>query len=634
MNWNLSIQKLMSWRTPILSSSTLRSLLQTLDATKCLPQITQLHQHLATAGLTGDPSLVTKLLQLYADAGDLSSALRLFAVLPCPSVFAWTPIIAFLSRSADHPRCLAAYRSMRSADIAPDGYVFPPVLRSAAAHHPSATAALHAEAIKFEATSAVPVANALIDAYSKCDDLPSARRTFDLAGARDLLSWNSIISAYASVGRLEPILSLLDSMGSDGCNPDLVTWNTIMDGYCRAGRCSEARSILYRLSQPNAVSWTTVIAGYGRSANHEAALEIFSRMMHAGNVPPDHDMLSCVVASCRQVANSRAGRSVHAYGLKTTPPDAFYGSAGAALVLLYACSGRSETCRRVFELMDRTDVVTWNAVIHGLAQCGLESVALDHFRDMISRGIGSNDVTLSTVLALCNLKLGKEVHAHAIKHDSDGYSTSKSNALINMYSRSGCIRAAHQVFSSMDVKDVATWNAMIGAYGSHGSCELAVQLANQMMQLGLEPNAATFTSILTAFAHCGSVDRGLELFERLTRDFGFEPSREHYACVVDMLARAGRLEEAAGFIGRMPGTAGAKVWGALLSACRMYQSIEFGEVAFEQLIRLEPENPGNYVTMSSIYARAGRWREAEKVRKMMEGEYLWKPSGQSWIDVA
>lgn len=422
-------------------------------------------------------------------------------------------------------------------------------------------------------------------------------------------------------------------MISDGCDPDLVTWNTLMDGYCRAGRCAEARAILFQLARPNAISWTTVIVGYARSGNHEASLEIFSRMMHAGSVPPDLDTLSCVAASCRHVADADAGRAVHAYGVKGNAGGAFYGSAGAALLLLYARDSRMAAARSVFELMDPTEVVTWNAVLQWLVHAGRRSEALEHFRAMMSRGIGWNHATLSSLLPLCDLRHGEEVHAHVIKHGDGGCIVTEMNALIDMYARSGCIWAAHRVFSSTDGKDVATWNTMISGFGSHGLGEQAVEHVNRMVQLGFKPNAMTLTSTLMACAQCGIVNEGIELFETMPQEFGFPLVEEHYACAVDMLARAGRFAEATRLARKMP--MAARVWGAMLASCQTHQNVEFGRMAFEELVRLEPRNPGNYVTMSNIYARAGRWNDAGRVRGMMEREELMnKPSGHSWIEVA
>ncbi|XP_072972844.1 pentatricopeptide repeat-containing protein At5g39350-like [Typha angustifolia] len=605
-------------------------------------QVAQLHQHLLSHGLLLHSSyLSTKLIHLYAAAGDLTSALLLFSSLPSPpSLFAWTPLLALLSRSGHHLRCLSSYSLMRSSSslLSPDAFVFPPVLRSASADgggSPAAVSSLHAESIKFAVDSLLPVSNALISAYSKSGDVSAARRVFDLMDRRDLLSWNSIIAAYAGSGSIDPAMDLVQSMGSDGCEPDIVTWNTIVDGYSRAGRCDEALAVLDRVPTPNVVSWTAVISGYSRSANHEAALRVFRRMIIESNVSPDPDTLSCVISSCRHISAFRNGREAHAYGLKTTDGDSFYSSAGAALATMYASGNRISTAKLVFAAMDPTDVVTWNAVISGFARSGLASMVLSYFSEMQSRGIASDEITIASVLPVCNLKLGKEIHGHVTKHNVKSTNTNTnlvSNALISMYSRSGYIETAHRVFSSMQTKDVVSWNTMIGSYGSHGLGHEAIELVHLMIKLGPKPNTITFTNALMACSHCGLVDEGIELFESFISNVGLAPTMEQYACVVDLLARAARFKEAAKFIEGMPVRPNASVFGALLAASRMYQNVEFGRMAFEQLVQLEPKNPGNFVTMSNIYARAGMLEEAKKVREIIESEELAKPSGHSWIE--
>nr|CAD1838085.1 unnamed protein product [Ananas comosus var. bracteatus] len=340
--------------------------------------------------LLSSPFLLTKLLTVYASLGDLPCTLRLFSLLPHPrSLFAWTPSplppLPLLPPPA-LPLLLLPPPLLPTLP-APDPFLFPPVLRSAAAAPAPAAPrlavpALHADALKFASDGPLPVANALVSAYARRGDLAAARRAFDLIPARrrDLLSWNSVLAAYAAAaasGGLPELELLLRSMRSQGLEPDLVTWNTLMDGYCRAGRCDEARDILLRgAPDPNAVSWTTVISGYARAANHEASLRLFQRMTTTtttsrGGVSPDADALACVVSSCRHVSAFLHGREVHAYGLKTMDRESFYGSAGAALVALYASCSKISAVRSVFRAMDPTDVVTWNSVIHALVHAGL-----------------------------------------------------------------------------------------------------------------------------------------------------------------------------------------------------------------------------------------------------------------------
>ncbi|KAF8718139.1 hypothetical protein HU200_025627 [Digitaria exilis] len=228
-------------------------------------------------------------------------------------------------------------------------------------------------------------------------------------------------------------------------------------------------------------------------------------------------------------------------------------------------------------------------------------------------------------------------------------------ALVALYARSGKVSAARRVFSYMDGEDVVSWNAMIGGFASAGSgrdreawnCfrEMRVRgvrgnartavavLGACDLDSGRQPDSMTFTAVLMACCHCGLIDEGLELFKRFVSVVGLIPTMEQCACIVDLLARAGRFLEALEFIGRMPMRPNAVVWGALLSASRMHHDVEFARIAFEQLVQVEPENAGNFVTMSNIYAKAGMVEDAKRVRMMIDRVELAKPSGQSCVEV-
>ncbi|CAI0542773.1 unnamed protein product [Linum tenue] len=172
---------------------------------------------------------------------------------------------------------------------------------------------------------------------------------------------------------------------------------------------------------------------------------------------------------------------------------------------------------------------------------------------------------------------------------------------------------------------------MIRGFGMHGLAQAALSLLQDMKRVGVCADALTFTSVLSACHHSGLVEEGIKLFESMTGEYGFVPTMEHYSCVVNMLARVGRLEAAINFIHQMPLEPDKSVWGALLAACLDQQNVEVGKLAAEKLIHLEPERAGHYVALSNIYAEAGRWDDAVKARKEMERRGSVKPSGQSWI---
>lgn len=568
---------------------------------------------------------------MYADCDDLVSANKLFDKLPQPNVFSWTAFLAYYSRHGMYRKSIQSYSEMKMSGVLPDGYVFPKVLKASAQLLCLETGIrLHKDVIVCGCSLYLEVCNSLIDMYGRCGEFICLRKVFDEMVGRDLLSWNLMISAYVSNGMFELGLEILNFMRLNGFEPDVVTLNTIMDGYCRTGRFDEALRIFEHIEEPNIISWTVLISGYSRIGQHELSLQVFEDMRKRGILLPDLDCLSSALVSCRHLGALLCGKEIHGYGIKMMDMCSFYGSAGPALLTLYSKCCRSRDAMNIFELMDKSDTVTWNAMILGFVDLQLGHMAVECFSEMQRMGIKNDQTTLCTVLPVCDLRCGKQVHAY-IRRRYSNYTVPVWNALVHMYSKCGCIGSANTVFSNMFVRDLVSWNTMIGGFAHHGLGEAALQFLEEMKNLGVCPSPVTFTSVLSACNHSGLVDEGLRIFDSMTRDFQFSPSMEHYSCVANMLSRAGRLEDAVSFIHQMPIKPDKSIWGALLAACLAYQNVDVGKIASEHLIRLEPEQAGHYVTLSNIYAKAGRWNDAVRVRKQMEGRGLVKPSGQSWI---
>lgn len=616
-------------KTP--SSSKLHYYLQLCSKSKSLHQGKEAHQKIIQCQLGQNPFLVTKLVQMYADCDDLASAGKLFDKLLEPNVFAWTAILGFYSRHGMYEECVEAYGEMIWSGVLPDGYVFPKVLR-ACAHFSCLKVGIqvHKDVIVSGFEINMQVCNSLIEMYSKCGDISCAKQVFTEMVGRDLLSWNLMISGYVCNGFLGFAIELFGCMNLDGCEPDVVTLNTVMDAYCRMGLCDEAKGIFEHIKEPNIISWTTLISGYSRIGNHEASLGIFRDMMDTSMVYPDLDSLSIAIVSSRHLQSLSTGKEIHGYGLKRESGIVFYNSAGPALLTMYAKCRRIQDAENVFRLMDPAQVVTWNAMILGFIDLGLENLALEYLRKMRTADIKVDQTTLSTVLPICNLKVGKQIHAFIWKRSFDLVAP-VWNALIHMYSKCGYIGAAYSVFSNMINRDLVSWNSMMGGFAMNGLGQAALELLQEMNRSGVSPDSVTLTSVLSACGHSGLVDEGLRVFYSMIQ-YGFNPTMEHYACIVDMLARDGQFEDAVSFIHRMPLEPDKCIWGALLAACLAHQNVNVAKLAAEQLVRLEPENAGHYVTLSNIYKRAGRWDDAVWVRKQMECQGPLKPSGNSWFE--
>lgn len=238
-------------------------------------------------------------------------------------------------------------------------------------------------------------------------------------------------------------------------------------------------------------------------------------------------------------------------------------------------------------MMDKSDVVTWNAMILGYIDMGLGHLALEHFREMQGKGVRIDNTTISTILPVCDLRCGKQIHAY-VRKSNFNCTIVVYNALVHMYSIHGCIEYSYSVFSTMVKKDLVSWNTIIGGFAMHGLGQTAVKLLQEMSDSGISPDSVTFSSALSACSHSGLVDEGNELFYRMIKDFGMTPVKEHFSWVIDMLGRAGRLEDAFHFINEMPLKPDKYIWGALLAACQKHENVNVGNLAAEKLIDLEP----------------------------------------------
>uniref|UniRef100_A0A0V0I100 Putative pentatricopeptide repeat-containing protein-like n=1 Tax=Solanum chacoense TaxID=4108 RepID=A0A0V0I100_SOLCH len=246
--------------------------------------------------------------------------------------------------------------------------------------------------------------------------------------------------------------------------------------------------------------------------------------------------------------------------------------------------------RRLFDESPKKSLASWNAMISGYAQNGLTEMAISLFREMQKLDIHPNPVTITSILSACaqlgTLSMGKWVH-DLIKKEKFESNIYVLTALVDMYAKCGNIEEARQVFDSITEKNVVTWNAMISAYGLHGCGREALVLFDQMLHSGVSPTGVTFLCALYACSHAGLVEEGQKIFHSMSHDHDTEPLPEHYACMVDLLGRAGKLENALEFIYEMPLEPGPAEWGALLGACMVHKNIDLARLASDKLFTMD-----------------------------------------------
>eukprot|EP01018_Ginkgo_biloba_P031865 Gb_04144 [translate_table: standard] len=422
-------------------------------------------------------------------------------------------------------------------------------------------------------------------------------------------------------------------MTESGFMLDLFLGNTLVNMYTKCGSLVDARRVLDKMPKRNVVSWTVMIAAYVSHGFSKEGLALFYEMQRTG-IQPNEFTFASILPACANLADLERGKEVHEEIRRSGfQSDVFVGS---ALVDMYVKCGNIEDARHVFDKMPERNVVSWNALMAGYVQNGHGEEALALFHEMLRLGIQPNEFTFATILPACAnlaaLEHGKGVHEEIIR---SGFISNVfvGSALVDMYAKCGSIENALQVFATMPKRDVVIWNAMIVGYSKHGCAMEALQLFEQMQHSDTVPDDVTFVGVLSSCCHAGLVDDGWQYFHSMSRRYNITPAVEHYSCMVDLLGRSGRLNEAQDLINKMEMKPNAAVWGSLLCACRIHANIELGKRAAERLFELDPTDATPYVLLSNIYAAAGRWDDIQNVRKMMKERSIKKKPGCSWIEV-
>ncbi|KAL4184207.1 hypothetical protein AMTRI_Chr11g102210 [Amborella trichopoda] len=580
----------------------------------------------------------------------------------------WLPHLLSSSAQLPHPTyTFSLYAHLLSFSLCPPRshplsvypFLLPPLLKSASLLFlPILGASLHALALRLGLFAKPNIQNSILNLYSNLLFLGCARQVFDEMHQRTPPDWNSMISAYARVQDLKNAQKLFDSMPERTA----VSWTAMLSAYAKCGQLSLARDRFFdKMPNRTVVSWNAMLSGYAQKGFVNEAIELFRDMVMRREVPPNETTLATVVSACSKHGDPELAEWIIGFvdqcGVK---PNCFvktamvdmYCKCGSlekarelfdamthknsfswnAMISGYSRNGNLCSARELFDKMPNRTVVSWNSMIAGYAQNGLWSLAIELFKEMVERArVGPDEVTMVSVISACGhlgaLDLANWVRetigTSKIRLSLKGY-----NSMIHMYSKCGSMEEACRVFfDEMPERDVVSYNALIAGFAQHGHGTEALELFHVMNERGIEPDSVTYIGVLTACSHAGLVQEGCSLFQSIG-----EPSVDHYACMVDLLGRVGRLRDAETLIKKMPVNAHAGVYGALLNACRMHRDIEIGEKVAAELFRLEPDNPGNYVLLSNMYAAARRWEDVERVRTMMRAKGIRKTQACSWVE--
>ncbi|PWZ31934.1 Pentatricopeptide repeat-containing protein [Zea mays] len=384
------------------------------------------------------------------------------------------------------------------------------------------------------------------------------------------------------------------------------------------------------------VAYNAAISRCARAGLYARALALFREMRGRGLRADEYTLPPLLNSAAQLRGPPEAVAALHALLLRAGLAPHLH--VANALVDAYARlpHAGAAAARAVFDEMPRRDVVTWTSLLTGLARAGAHGAAVRAYHGMVASGVQPDEFAVPAALSSCAastaLDLGRSVHAAAVRLGLRPF-RSVGNSLVSMYAKTGALRDARAVFDAMPARCTITWTALIVGYAQNGRGRQSLEVYADMVRSGCRPDYVTFIGLLFACSHAGLVDAGRAHFRSMVPVYGIAPGPDHYACMVDLLGRAGRLDEAMGLLNRSSTELDATVWKSLLGACRVHQNAELAERAAEMVWRLDPADAVPYVMLSNLYSRARRWGDVARIRALMKARGVTKEPGCSWVGV-
>lgn len=541
-----------------------------LKACKHLVDGRKIHCWVFKTGFEYDVFVAASLIHLYARFGALDVACKLFVDMPVRDLGSWNAMISGFCQNGNAAGALEVLNGMQAEGLEMDPITVSSLLPICAQSNDIINGILiHLYVIKHGLETNLFVSNALINMYSKFGNLGDAQKVFDHMKVRDLVSWNSIISAYEQ--NSDPIVAfeLFKDMQLIGIQPDLLTVVSLASIFGQLGDKKNGRFIHGFVARHNWFEEDVVIGNalvnmYAKLGAMDCARRVFELL-------PIKDVISWNTLITGYAQNGLASEAIDAYNMM-------------------------EECGKVVP-----EQGTWVSILPAYSHLGA-------------------------------LQQGMKIHGRLIKNRLY-LDVFVGTCLIDMYGKCGRLDGAMSLFYEIPRETSVPWNAIISCHGIHGHGDVALKLFKDMIGEGVKPDHVTFLSLLSACSHSGLVDEGQWCFDIMQKVYGIMPNLKHYGCMVDLLGRAGHLEKAYNLVSNMPLKPDASIWGALLAACRIHGNVELGTVASDSLFEVDPENVGYYVLMSNIYANIGKWEGVVKIRSMARDRGLRKTPGWSSVVV-
>ncbi|KAL2515910.1 Pentatricopeptide repeat-containing protein [Forsythia ovata] len=614
-------------------------------------------------GVGEDVFVGTTIVDLYAKCGAMDEAVKQFKQMPVRNVVSWTAIISGFVQHGDSVSAVWVFDKMKKMGEYINNFTITSVL-AACAHLSMFKEAMqiHCCILKNGLYSDSVVKASLINMYSKIGAVNLSEIVFvETQNSKQLGVWTNMISAFAQNEISEKAINLFQIMLKEGMVPDKFSTSSILSivecltlgrqihgytlkaglasdvsvgsslftMYSKCGNLEDSHKVFDQLEGKDNVSWASMIAGFAEHGLADKAILLFREML-LEEFTPDEMSLAAGLTACSALHSLKIGKEIHGFALR-------YGFGeqmiiDGALVNMYSKCGDLNSARIVFKLMPLKDQVSCSSLVSGYSQSGYIEEALQLLHEMLLSDLNIDAFTISSILGAVSLlnipDIGTHLHARIIKMGVES-EASVGSSLVMMYSKCGNIEGCSKVFQQIKNPDLVSWTTMITSYAQHGKGSEALHVYDIMRKSEIKPDSVTFVGILSACSHAGLVEEGYFHLNSMSGEYGIEPGYRHYACMVDLLGRAGRIEDAKRFISNMPIEPDALVWGTLLAACRVHGDIEIGKLAAEKIMDLGPSDAGAHVSLSNICADAGQWEDVLKVRASIKQTGVQKEPGWS-----
>ncbi|KAG5547257.1 hypothetical protein RHGRI_013059 [Rhododendron griersonianum] len=321
-------------------------------------------------------------------------------------------------------------------------------------------------------------------------------------------------------------------------------------GYCLERRCSNSG----KLRETQSMHSTLIKVGveldqYARRRKPQS----FLPNGHKG-IRPNQFILASLVSAATDLGDQAYGESIHAcickYGFEY---DNFTNN--ALLVMYMKLGSVQKGC------ISYRDLASWNALLSGFDDDVTSHQGPRMFKQMLVEGFKPDMYTLLQHLrnftCLSDVKFGKQVYAHNVKLRKKDLLA--WTAIISAYISSDEVYRAVNCFCQMQKEGLKPNEFALSSCLS-GCSDLAIQeTRKQFDSLALKLGKARATHVASALvnmcssacSHIGFVEEGKNLFNSLNKVYGITPTTEHYACMVNILCRAGKFHDVQNFIEEM-----------------------------------------------------------------------------------